>query len=212
VPLHGTSFVFKQLGRLFSGEHEIIDYDTFKTVDTVNGGVHDIWRDKLLIAGFSGDKIDHLLEKKTGGSSDDGFYLKINGFTEAKFLYDGTAIVVGYTGRRSDAQFYWFTIENGKTSNPVIYEKGKNVGGAVPARQAPVVAIVASKSRAFDRNSIGWIEVYDINTQQKLLQTKTYKDGFRYTISDDGRSLAVLRTEKRKIELYTVPEPGAKKK
>ena len=105
----------------------------------------------------------------------------------------------------------WFTIENGETSNPVFLE-GETAQNLVPARQAPVVAIKTSKLRAFDLGGAGWIDVYNINTQQRLLRTKTHKEGTYYALSSDGRSLAVFLGAQRKIELYKIPVPGSKKK
>jgi len=211
APSHGTFFALMQGYKRFLGENDIIDYVTFKTVDRVSDRIVDIWEDKLLLVGFSGNKINYLFEKRIGSSSE-GFRLKIENFEDAKFAHNGAAIVLSYRGQFPPfAQHYWFTIENRKVGNPVFVE-GEYVNRLVVARAAPVFAVSASKSRLFDRGASGKINVYDINTQQMLLQTKTYNDDYDYALSSDGRSLSVFLYEKRKIEIYKVPAPVAKKK
>ena len=212
APSHGTFFALQKSNKRYSGENDIIDSDTFKTVFKVSGGIVDIWGDTLLMISLSEkNDIDYLYEKKIGSSSD-GFHLKIDNFTDAKFLYNGSTIVLSYKGRIPPyAEHYWFTIENGKVGNPVFVEGGFATS-LVAAHKVPVVAINVAKLRSFDRGANGRINVYDIYTQQKLLQTKTYNDNFDYALSSDGQSLAVFIHEQRKIELYKVPAPGEKKK
>ena len=201
----------KQSDKSLTGPYYIIDYETFKTVEKVNNGIVDIWRDKLLLVDLSDGNISSLFEKRIGSSSN-GFQLKIDNFTDAKFAHNGAVIVLSYKGQFPPfAQNYWFTIENGKIGNPVFVE-GEYVNILVPARKAPVFAVSASKSRLFDRGASGKINVYDINTQQRLLQTKTYNNEYDYALSSDGRSLAVFIREKRKIELYKVPSLSGTKK
>ena len=211
-PSHGTFFALCQSNKRYSGENDIIDSDTFKVVDKVSGGIVDIWGDKLLMVGFSEkNKINSLYEKRIG-SIYDGFHLKIDNYTDAKFTHNGAAIVLSYKGQSPPyAQHYWLTIENGMAGNPVLVD-GEFVNTLVTAREAPVFAVRSAKSRLFDRGGAGWINVYDINSKQKLLQTKTYNDNFDYALSSDGRILALFVHEKRKIEIYKVPESGNKKK
>ena len=210
VPLHGTFFVLRKGFNTFMGPYDIIDYSTFEIADNVNDGIIDVWRDKLLIAGRTGNNIDRLFERTIGGAPG-GFHLKIDGFRDAKFAHNGAVIVLGHTGGRGQAiQYYWFTIENGETSKPVFVE-GEVVRNMVLARNAPVVAIEASRSRAFDRGTTHWVSVYDINTQQRLLQTRTRNEAAHYALSSDGRYLAVFWRTRRTIELYRVPEPSTKK-
>jgi len=212
VPPHGTLFALSKGNKRYSRENEIIDSDTFKTVDKVSGGIVDIWGDKLLMVSLSDGNIDYLYEKRIGSSSN-VFHLKIDNYTDAKFTHNGAAIVLGYKGHIPPpyAEHYWLKIENGKAGNPVFVEGGFATD-LVAARKTPVIAICAGKSRSFDRAATNWINVYDINTQQKILQTKKYNDTIDYTLSSDGRILAVFVHEKRKIEIYKVPESGNKKK
>ena len=212
APSHGSFFSLWQTDKRYSGENEIIDSNTFKTVDRVSGGIVDIWGDKMLLVGFSDTRIRNVIEKKIGSSSD-RFNIKIDNYTSARFVYNGDAVVLTYRGNISPpyAQHYWFTIENGKAGSPVFVEKGYTTY-LVVARKAPVIAINVSKLRSFDRGDTGWINVYDINTKQILLQTKKYNDSYDFVLSSDGRSLALYIHEKRRIELYKIPEPGSKKK
>ena len=211
APSHGTFFALEQSDKSLTGPYDIIDCETFKTVARVNGGIVDIWKDKLLIRSYMGSKITHLFERRIGSSSED-FHVKIDNFEDAKFAHNGSAIVLSYRGQFPPfAQYYWFTIENGKTGDPVFVE-GEYVNRLVVARTGLVFAVSASKSRLFDRGASGKINVYDINTQQMLLQTQTYNDAYDYALSSDGLSLAVFLREKRKIEIYKIPASVAKKK
>ena len=213
APIKGTFFALRKGNKRYSGENDIIDSETFKTVDRVSGGIVDIWGDKLLMVSLSEKgNITSIYEKRIG-SSPYGFQLKIDNYTDAKYTYNGAAIFLGYKGSIPTpyAEHYWFTIENGKVGNPVFVEGGFATD-LVAARKAPVVAICVGKSRSFDRAATNWINVYDINTQHKLLQTKNYNDAIDYALSSDGRILAVFIHEKRKIELYKVPAPGDIKK
>ena len=213
APSHGTFFALWQSNKRYSGENDIIDSSTFQTVDRVSGGIVDIWGDKLLMVSLSEKgNITSIYEKRIGSSSY-GFQLKIDNYKGAKYTYNGAAIFLGYKGNIPPpyAEHYWFIIENGKVGNPVFVEGGFATT-LVTARKAPVVAITVAKLRLFDRGGTGWINVYDINTKQKLLQTKKYNDSYDYALSSDGRILVVFIHEKRKIELYKVPAPGDIKK
>ena len=212
APSHGSFFSLWKTDKRYSGEKEIIDSNTFKTIGRISEGIVDIWGDKMLLVGFSGNDINYVYEKRIGSTSD-GFNIKIDYYTDAKYVHNGTAIVLGYRGNilPPHAKHYWFTIENGKAGNPVFVGKGFATY-LVTARKAPVVAIIIAKLRSFDRGAARCINVYNTNTQQMLLQTKTYNEEFDYVLSADGKSLAVFFKTQKRIELYKIPEPGSKKK
>ena len=217
VPLQGAFFV------LDSGvEYEIIDYSTLKTVKRLSASIpiRDIREDKLLLRSEDVDGAYHLYERKTGDSYS-GYYLKINRLLlrDEKYIHNGNVIILSRAGLQYGRQDYWFTIENGETGNPVFAggkrrfnNLGEGIGGATPARRAPVVVIACSKSRSFDRGNFGWMEAYDTNTGQKLLETKTYNDWVVAVLSADGRTLAVFIEKKGNLEFYNIPAPGSKKK
>jgi len=234
VPLHGKYFI------LSSGvEYEIIDYNTFKTVKRLNTSIpiNDIWEDKLLLRftetaesvsywSTEDDNIKYLFEKTIGGSLSN-YYFKNTRLRGGKYLYNGSIMILSSPEFSSEVlssikrfmtqrQDYWFTMENGNTSNPVfityIFTPGEGIGGIEPARRSPIVVIGASKLRGWDLGYAAWLEVYDIKNQRKLLQTKTYNDAIDYVLSADGRTLVVFTEKKGKLEFYNVPPPRSKKK
>ena len=227
VPAQGTAFV------LDSGvEYELINFNTFKTVGSLNASIpiRDIWGDKLLLRSidredgimeglFQSNDTYNLYERKIGGSYG-GYHLKINTqlLRDEKFIYNGNVIILSRAGYTYGRQDYWFTIENGKTGNPVFVgekrrfnDPGEGIGSALPARQAPVVAVSAHKHRSFDRGNYYWLEVYDTNTGQKILETKTYNQGIYCALSADGRTLVVFIEEKGTLEFYKVPAASGSK-
>ena len=218
VPLQGSFFV------LDSGvEYEIIDYNTFKTVKRLSASIpiRDIWEDKLLLRSEDAHVAYNLYERKIGDSSSD-YNVKIDTplLRGEKFIHNGNAIILSsmglYTEERQD---YWLTIESGKAGNPVLTGgkrrfngRGEGISGVTTARRVPVAVIYAHKNRGWDLGDYRWLEAYDTNTGQKLLETKTYNDGTNAVLSSDGRTLAVFIEEKVNLEFYNIPAPGSKKK
>jgi len=217
VPLQGTFFV------LDSGvEYEIIDYSTFKTVKRLSASIpiRDIWEDKLLLRSEDAHAAYYVYERKIGGSPR-SYNLKMDRLLlrGEKFIHNGNSIILSRSELQSGRQDYWFIIENGETGVPVFvggkrrFKPGEGISPvAAPARRAPVVSISCYKERRFDLGDFSWTEVYDTNTGQKLLETKTYNDAAHRVLSADGRTLAVFIEKKGKLEFYDIPAPGSKKK
>jgi len=206
TPLYGQFFIFKSWdGAYFSTE--IINSKTFDTVDKFsipNGVPMEIWGDRLLATWrTTGINEVRFVEKKVGDSQWNVLETVQGLRAEAKFIYNGTIIVMNYSGKVPNTEGFWFTIEDGKKGD-VVFEA---IGGFKPSWKTPIIATRPSYysgiRRTLDLNSLNGIEVYDISTRQILFTTKKYNDIADYAISPNGDSIVLMT--KRKIELYNVP-------
>jgi len=220
TPLYGQYFIFKHREG-YSDETgwaiwitEIIDSKTFKTIDRVNlpnSEVWDIWGDRLLAINFPNEHYERrLLVRKVGEIQWNDLGLTQGGYSEAKYIYNGTIIVTDVSRQSPGRKGFWFTIEEGKKSDPVF--KDRLI--FKPSWNTPIIANRVGKEsalrEALDLDTPLWIEAYNINTKQIELATKKYTNMVGHAISPDGNSIAVMTT--KKIELYNVNSKKNKKK
>ena len=206
TPLYGQYFVLRFSGYREWRTTEIINSETFEIVERLNvkNSIIDVWGNRLL--GFYTDtdiKKNGYEEKKIGVDlkwNDLG--LTQGGYSEAKYIYNGTIIVTDVARQSPGRKGFWFTIEEGKKSDPVF--KDRLI--FKPSWNTPIIANRVGKEsalrEALDLDTPLWIEAYNINTREIVLATKKYTNMVGHAISPDGNSIAVMTT--KKIELYNV--------
>jgi len=216
TPLRGQCFIIEIRGN-DSLSAEIIDSKTFKTIEQINlewtstvRMIKDIWENRLLATIYHRDiNKRFFFEKKIGDSQWNDFGWAYEFFSNANFIYNGTIIVAGYVEPSPDSKGVWVAIDGGKRSDPVF----DVIGGFSPSSNAQIVANKSSHMsdfrRALDLNNSHSIRVYDLDSHRILFETKKYSDLLDYAISPNGDSIVLMT--KKKIELYKVPAPGAKK-
>jgi len=223
TPLAGSSFVFTQKSSDFETNNEIIDIKTFKTIEKIrmrNLKIQDIWNDQVLAFALSEENEEYLyvLKKKIGEAWNDS-RLKMNSRISAKFAYDGSVVIKNHIGSHPanpESKHYWFSIEDGQIGEQTVFHPSENIVALQPAQNAPYVLFEIDKlsdmKKVLDFGSVGWVEIYDLVTRQKLLETDTWKEQIDCSLSIDGRNLVVFLKSKRKIEFYHVPTPEEKPK
>ncbi|NLV29672.1 MAG: hypothetical protein GXY47_00835 [Acidobacteria bacterium] len=208
TPRSGPFFILKLGYTLYNSRIEVIDSRISKTVeqeDVTDLDVQDIWGDHILGIQKQGPDNYILKEKRIGGPWEP-FGIKVGQYSQVQYTTLGMAVTYQIPNT-SEFRSYWFSINGGKRSEPVILSKHEGIMRVMPARQASVIAMEYSKLSGLrlllDKNPLHWIVVYDLVTQKILLKTKAEEGILGCALSSDGRYLAVL-TEK-KVEMYAVP-------
>jgi hypothetical protein len=223
LPRAGYYFVVDQNVNGRDRIYDVIDWRTFETVEKMNATyfrITDIWNDRLLATDlFSAGVRRWLLEKKTGDTEWTIFGADLQRIQDAKYIYNG-AIVVTCSLEDSGlfGPSFWFIIDNGKRSAPVIYGENnkERMGKIYPSLKSSTIAVGAYKLsgiRMFlDIGIAGttWVDYWDAISQQRLIRIKDEKDELGGDSSPDGRRLVVLK--KKKLEMYAIPETPQNKK
>jgi len=223
IPKAGNFFIVEQWGK--ENNYEVLDWRTFETVEkktnvsNINIRIIDILNDRLLAISSSNDQGARLLEKKIGDLSWNSFGVNLPRqpyLEDAKFFYNDAVVVQGYLKDILPSQrrrhTFWFVVENGIGSSPVIYGENKDefILSIFPAKQGPILGVIVFKPALdiFDTGKPGtsWTDIWDVTTQQKL-RLKIEKDEIDRDLSPDGRRLVVLK--KKKLEMYAIPTTPA---